>query len=218
MRDWGAATGSARLPAPPGLGGRLQQGCVSAPSARAESASGADKRSQVRAGARAGRTRSGWGRAPVCTVPQGIRERLGCSRPGQGETRSQTRSRSGEEGRPRSREDNGEAWERLFLSCAVGPCLVQDAARLSPTLGFGFYFCVCSASPPGALMLDRWELACHPSPRGRLRSLATFHPKLRLSVFVGRCAAMAAGKVSVWALNVPQPVLKHTGSASQNGS
>lgn len=59
MRDWGAATGSARLPAPPGLGGRLQRGCVSAPSARAESASSANKQSQVRAGARAGRTRSG---------------------------------------------------------------------------------------------------------------------------------------------------------------
>lgn len=134
MRDWGAATGSARLPAPPGLGGRLQRGCVSAPSARAESASGANKQSQVRAGARAGRTRSGG--SPVCTVPQGIRGRLGCSRPGQGETRSQTQSWSGEEGRPRSPEDNGEAW-RLFLSCAVRPCLVQDAAVCLPPWALG---------------------------------------------------------------------------------
>lgn len=210
MRDWGAATGSARLPAPPGLGGRLQRGCAPAPTATAESASGADKRSQVCAGARAGR--AGWG-SPVCTVPEGIRGRLGCSRPGQ-ETRSQTRSRSGEEGRPRSPEDNGEAWERLFLSCG-DRARCSDAARPSPTLGFGFYFC---ASLLGALMLHRWELARHPSPRGRLRSLATFHLKLRLCVFVGRCAAMAAGKVSVGALNVPQPLLKHTGSASQNGS
>lgn len=135
MRDWGAATGSARLPAPPGLGGRLQRGCVSAPSARAESASGANKQSQVRAGG-PGRANQVGG-PPVCTVPQGIRGRLGCSRLGQGETRSQTRSWSGEEGRPRSPEDNGEAWERLFLSCAVGPCLVQDAAVCLPPWALG---------------------------------------------------------------------------------
>lgn len=192
--DWGAAAGSARPPAPPGLGGRLQRGCAPDSFTRAESTSGGtDERVQVRAGAWAGASPGLGEGSSVHGTPGHPWATRVLSAGARGYESPELVALEWRAGRG-LRRITGKPGERLFLSCAR----CSDAARPSPTLGFGLCFCVCSASPPGAVVLGRWELVRHPSPRGQLRSLVTFHPKLGLCVFVCRCAAMAAGKVSVW--------------------
>lgn len=71
MRDWGAAAGSARPSAPPGLGGKLQRVMCSGSlreGRERERAAGADERVHVCAGAWAGASR-GWGSSSVHGTP-----------------------------------------------------------------------------------------------------------------------------------------------------
>lgn len=86
--DRGAAAGSARPPAPPGLGGRLQRGCVPASFTRAESTSGGtDEQDQVRTGAWAGVSR---GMGALQCARDLIRGRLRCSPLGREDTRARS--------------------------------------------------------------------------------------------------------------------------------
>lgn len=87
----------ARLPAPPGLGGRLQRGCARFPS-RGPRARAAVRTSESRSARAPGPGRAGGRGSPVCTVPRGVRARRGCSPLGRQETRSRTRSPVGRGG------------------------------------------------------------------------------------------------------------------------
>lgn len=169
------------------------------PSRGTESTSGStDERVQVRAGAWAGASR-GWERSSVHGTSGHPWAARVLSAGARGHESPELVALEWRAGRG-LRRITGRPRKRLFLSCAVGGmCPVQR--RRSSTSHPGL----------GALRLQRWSAGCcsvgsvgtRPSSvtQGHLRSLVTFHPKLW--VFVRRCAAMAAGKVSVWVLNVP---------------
>lgn len=185
----------------------------SVPFSRPESASGgADERVQVRAGAWAGASR-GSGVSGVHGTPGRpcTARLLSAGAPGD-EVPNSEPGRERRAGRG-LRRITGRPGARLPRPCRVPRCRSSISHP-------GLWALPLGLQRRSAGDFNAGSVGVRPSSsaQGAIEVTCYFSPETELSVFVGRRAAMAAGKVSVGALHVPQPGPKRTWRISQNGS